>query len=128
MELQKKNFVDFYTEIRDQFPKMKELSTWDNYDWSLDGSENVLIMSEIAEEMVRWVADRQESEAQRLMDLVERYFREGDSSATSIMYTDFLVEIIGAKKEARETIKKMMGPRTDKLYKNLLNLYWELDT
>lgn len=50
---------------------MKELSTWDKYDWSLDGSENVLIMSEIADEMVRWVADRQESEAQRLMDLVE---------------------------------------------------------
>jgi len=128
MEVQKKNFVDFYNEIRDQFPKMKELSTWDNYDWSLDGSENSLIMSELSEEMAKWVADGKESEGQRLMNLVERYFHEGDVPVTSIIYTDFLVTIMEAKKGTREKIKTMMGPETERHYKNLFNFYRELDT
>jgi uncharacterized Fe-S cluster-containing protein len=128
MLLQKNNFVDFYNEIRDQFPKMKELETWDKYDSSLDGYENSMIMSELSEEMARWVAEGREKEGQRLMDLIERYFHEGDVPVTSIIYTDFLVTIMEAKKGTREAIKKMMGPETEKHYKNLFKFYRELDT
>ena len=128
MLLQKKNFVDFYNEIRDQFPKMRELDTWDNYDWSLEGSENSMIMSELSKEMANWVANGQESEGRSMMDMIERYFHEGDVPVTSIIYTDFLVTIMEVKKEVREKIKRMMGPQTEKHYKNLFNFYRELDT
>ena len=127
MLLQKKNFEDFYNEIRDQFPKMRELDTWDKYDWSLNGSENFMIMSELSMEMANWINDGQESEGQRLMDLIERYFHEGDVPVTSIIYTDFLVTIMEAKKVTRETIKRMMGPETQRHYKNLFNFYRESD-
>jgi hypothetical protein len=128
MLVQKKNFVDFYNEIRDQFPKMRELDAWNNYDWSSDGYEHSAIMTELSKEMAHWVAEGQGTEGQRLMDLIERYFHEGDVPVTSIIYTDFLVTIMEAKKGTRETIKKMMGPETERHYKNLFNFYRELDT
>jgi hypothetical protein len=80
MLLQNKNFQDFYNEIRDQFPKMKELDIWTNYDWSSDGFEHSIIMSELSREMAKWVSEGQESEGQKLMSLVERYFQEGEHS------------------------------------------------
>ncbi len=127
MMLQKKNFGDFYNEIRDQFPKTKELETWVKYDWSLGGFENSMIMSELSREMVDWVANGKESEGQKMMDLIERYFHEGDVPVVSIIYTDYLVTIMEAKKKVREAIKKMMGPETEKSYKKLLLVYRELD-
>ena len=60
------------------------------------------------------------------MDFIENYFNEGDSSVTSIIYTDFLVTIMEIKdKETRETIKKMMKPETAQHYKQLFNFYRE---
>jgi hypothetical protein len=128
MLLQKKNFEDFYNEIRSQFPKMKELDTWDKYDWSLQGHENSAIMTELSREMANWVTKGNELDVQRLMNIVEKYFIEGDVPVISIIYTDFLVTIMEVKKEIRERIKKMMGPETEKHYKNLFKFYRELDT
>ena len=128
MMLQKKNFRDFYNEIRVQFPEMRKLDTWDKYDWSSDGFEHSIIMSELSREMADWVAEGQVSEGQKMMDLIERYFIEGDVPVISIIYSDYLVTIMEAKKDVREMIKKMMGPETEKSYKNLLQLYRELDT
>ncbi|MBI3221348.1 MAG: hypothetical protein HYZ44_17690 [Bacteroidetes bacterium] len=106
---------------------MRELNTWDNYDWSADSNDNFMIMTELSREMAKWVAEGHETEGQRLMDLIERYFHEGDDAVTSIIYTDFLVTIMEAKKEPRERIKKMMGPETETHYKNLFNFYFETD-
>jgi hypothetical protein len=128
MIVQKKNFKDFYKEIRQGFPRINDLDTWNKYDSSVNGYEHSLIMSELSEEMARWVVEGQNTEAQRLMDKVERYFNEGDVPVTSIIYTDFLVTIMEAKREPRELIKKMMGPETEKHYKNLFTFYRELDT
>ena len=127
-DFQKKSFVDFYNEIRNQFPKMRKLDTWNNYDWSSDGCKNSVIMTELSREMADWVAQGQETEGQRLMDLIERYFHEGDVPVTSIIYTDFLVTIMEAKKGTWDTIKKMMGTETERHYKNLFNFYREIDT
>jgi hypothetical protein len=127
MLLQKKNFLDFYTEIREQFPRMRALKTWDKYNWGLDGYENSAIMTELSIEMAKWVVEGQELEAQKLMDIIERYFYEGDVPVTSIIYTDFMVTIMEAEKGTREKIKKMMGSETERHYKNLLNFYRESD-
>jgi len=124
---QKKNFEDFYNEIRGVFPRIKQLETWSNYDWSVYGFENSLIMSEVAMEMATWVSEGDTSEAQRLMDVIERYFHEGDVRVTSFIYTDFLVTIMEAKKDPREVIKSMMGPETKKHYIRLFDLYRESD-
>jgi hypothetical protein len=57
MLLQKKNFEDFYNDIRRQFPKIKELTTWDRYDWTLKGHENSQIIEEISLEMAVWASN-----------------------------------------------------------------------
>lgn len=124
---QKKNLEDFYKEIRNEFPRMNKLETWVKYDWSISGFEHSIIMSELSHELANWVASGQNTEAQKLMDKVESYFHEGDVRVTLIIYTDFLVTIMEAKKEDREMIKRMMGSETKKHYINLLNLYRELD-
>jgi hypothetical protein len=128
MQVPKKNFNDFYNEIREQFPKMKQLDTWDKYDWSSDGYENSMIMSELSYEMGTWVDEGHIGDGQSMMDLIERYFHEGNMAVTSIIYSDFLVTIMEMKRNVREMIKKMMGPQTEMHYHNLLNLYRELDT
>ena len=126
MLVRKKNFEDFYNEIRSQFPKMRELTTWDNYAWTLNGCENSMIMTELSQEMAVWASNGEVEETQRLLDFIENYFFEGDNGVTSIIYTDFLVTIIEIKdKEIRETIKRMMKPETAKHCKQLFKFYRE---
>lgn len=127
MLVQKKNLEDFYNEIRDQFPKIKKLDTWDKYDWSMNGYENSAIMTEVSNEMARWTYEGELNETQRLLNIIERYFHEGDTPLTSMIYTDFLVTIMEVKKETREVIKKMMGPESEKHYKHLFKFYRESD-
>lgn len=127
MLIQQKNFQDFYNEIREAFPRIKQLQTWSNYDWSVNGCENSLIMSEVSIEMATWVSEGDTSDAQRLMDVIERYFHDGDVPVQSMIYTDFFVTIMESKKEPREVIKSMMGPETKKLYTRLLDFYREAD-
>ena len=128
MPVHKKNFQDFYKEVRDQFPQVRELDIWNNYSWGLNGNENSFIMTDLSKEMAGWVSEGLISEALRLMNMVERYLNEADIAVSSIIYTDFLVTIMEANKEVRDLIKKLMGPETEKHYKNLLKLYRERDT
>jgi hypothetical protein len=125
--LVKKNFQDFYSEIRSEFPRTKELETWDKYDCSVHGYEHSSIMTELSRELENWVVEGGNSEVQRVMDTIEKYFHEGDVPVTSIIYSDFLVTIMEMKTVTREIIKGMLGPETRKHYFNLLNLYRELD-
>lgn len=120
-----KTQVDFYNELRSQFHKIEKLSTWKEYDWSSDGFDNAFIMTELSQELERWVADGERDDVQRVMDIIELYFHEGNSAVTSFLYTDFLVTVMEAKKEDRDVIKAMMKPETVKHYSNLLNLYRE---
>lgn len=125
MLVQKKNYEDFYKEIRQEFPRMKQLGIWEECDWSNNGYEHSMIMSELSQEMAIWITEGLDSEVQRLMDTIERYFEEGTISVTSIIYTDFLVTIMEAKKEVRDIIKSMMGSETQKLYQKLFDGYRE---
>tara|TARA_R110002124_G_scaffold279534_1_gene452133 strand:- start:361 stop:684 length:324 start_codon:yes stop_codon:yes gene_type:complete len=105
---------------------MRELTTWDNYAWTLNGCENSMIMTELSQEMAVWASNGEVEETQRLLDFIENYFFEGDNGVTSIIYTDFLVTIIEIKdKEIRETIKRMMKPETAKHCKQLFKFYRE---
>lgn len=121
----KKNFEDFYCHIRNEFPKIKLLDTWDKYDWSLNGNDNSIIMSELCVEMASWVAKSNQTETKYFMDIIENYFNEGDISLTSIIYSDFLVTVMELKTDIRDVIRVMMGVETKTHYKNLLNFYKE---
>lgn len=123
--LKQKTHVDFYNELRGQFPKMERLNTWKENDWSEDGNDIMFIMTELSQELARWVADGERDDVQRVMDIVELYFIEGSSTVASFLYTDFLVTVMEAKKEDREVIKAMMKPETAKHYNNLFNFYRE---
>lgn len=126
MLVKKKNFENFYSEIRSEFPKIRALSTWDENDWSIDGSDNSIIMSEICVEMSLWASKGYLIDTRKLMDFIEEYFSIGDMLVTSIIYTSFLVTIMEIKnKENRDTIKQMMGSKSSKNYIHLLDYYRE---
>ena len=126
MLVKKKNFENFYSEIRSEFPKIRALSTWDENDWSIDGSDNSIIMSEICVEMSLWASKGYLIDTRKLMDFIEEYFSIGDMLVTSIIYTSFQVTIMEIKnKENRDTIKQMMGSKSSKNYIHLLDYYRE---
>ena len=125
MMVEQKTQVNFYNELRGQFQRIEKLSTWKEYDWSMEGYDTMFIMTELAQELARWVAEGERDDVQRVMDIVELYFHEGNSTVISFLYTDFLVTVMEAKKEDRDVIKSMMKPETVKHYSNLLNFYRE---
>lgn len=127
MYLEKKNFEDFYNELRNQFPSINELNTWSLYDWRVNGYKHSLIMSELAIETANLLSHGQLSETEEIMNIVEKYFHEGDTPVISILYSDFLVTIMETKKETREALKKMMGTQTINQYNRLLYFYREAD-
>jgi hypothetical protein len=121
----KKNIQEFYIELKNQFPRINELSLWNNYDWSLEGNNNSLIMSEIAIEITNWTKS---DNLENLFEFIENSFIEHDTRTTSFLYADFLVTIIEIKdKQIRESIKQIMKPITREHYQRLLDFYLEAD-
>jgi hypothetical protein len=128
MWMQKKTFADFYNELWSQLPQIKQLTFWDDYDVSSEECQHSMILSELSQGVISMLSSGKMEETKRVMNFIERYFVEGDSAVTSIIYTDFLVIILESEnKEARETIKGMMGPETQLRYKQLLDFYNEQD-
>ncbi len=126
MLVKKKNIEEFYNELRSKFPNLNELKTWDENDWSVDGGiDHCAIMTDIAREVRNWSAAGQLGEIEKLFQIIETYWNEGDSTVTSYIYTDFLVTIMEIKKEQREPIKALMKATTQQEYNNLLHLYRE---
>jgi predicted XRE-type DNA-binding protein len=126
MLVPKKNIEQFYTELMSQFPQLKELSIWQECDWSEQGYENSRIMTAIAQEMANWAANNQLQQTQLLLDFIESSFFDFDNRVTSFIYTDFLVTFMEIKdKETREMLKKQMKSETAKHYQQLFKFYRE---
>lgn len=126
MHIPKKNIEQFYRALQEQFPEINNLSTWINYAWYENGSENSMIMSEIADEMIRWASEERWAETENMLNFIEDAFTEYDKRTSSFIYTDFLVEITEIKnKKLRESIKALMKTETANQYKQLLHFYRE---
>jgi hypothetical protein len=126
LHLPKKNIEQFYRNLQEKFPEIKNLSTWINYPWYEGGSENSMIMSELAQEMIRWARENRWDDIAEWMIFTESAFLEYDKTTSSYIYTDFLVEIIEIKdRNLRESIKALMKSETKIQYKQLLDFYRE---
>ncbi|MWB96226.1 hypothetical protein GON26_17830 [Flavobacterium sp. GA093] len=122
----KKNIEEFYIDLKNRFRKIKELKTWNKYNWSIDGCENSIIMSELAEEIILWTSNNKVEDSQNFFDYLESCLEVYDERVTSLIYSDFLVTIMEVKeKETRELIKKMMLSKTRELYQRLFQFYSE---
>ena len=120
----KKNIEEFYIDLKNRFPKITELKTWDKYNWSVNGCENSMIMSELAEEIMLWTSNNKLEDSKNFFDYLELCLEIYDERVTSFIYTDFLVTIM-EEKETRELIKKMMQPKIKEFYKRLFQFYSE---
>ncbi|TDO71065.1 hypothetical protein EV143_11057 [Flavobacterium chryseum] len=122
----KKNIEEFYIDLKNKFPKIAELKTWNKYNWSIEGSENSMIMSDLAEEIIFWTSNDKLEDSRFFFEYLESCLKNYDQRVTSFIYTDFLVTIIETKnKEARELIKKMMLSKTKEFYQRLFQFYSE---
>ncbi|HEU4791906.1 MAG TPA: hypothetical protein VFS71_19635 [Flavobacterium sp.] len=122
----KKNIEEFYIDLKNRFPKLTELKTWNKYNWSIDGCENSMIMSELAEEIILWTSKNKLEDSQNFFDYQELSLEVYDERVISFIYTDFLMTIMEAKeKETRELIKKMMLYKTKEFYQRLFQFYNE---
>jgi hypothetical protein len=122
----KKNIEEFYIDLKNRFPKLTELKTWNKYNWRVDGCENSMIMSDLAEEIILWTSNNKLEDSRNFFDYLESCIEVYDERVTSFIYTDFLVTIMETKeKETRELIKKMMLTKTKQFYQRLFQFYSE---
>ena len=121
------SYTDFYNELGKKFPRMTELATWTDNDWRSEGFYFYMILTDIAWELIHWVEEGKESDAQRFMDFIENYLNKEHSPIIDPISIDFLVTIMEAKSRTREIIKNMMGPETKDSYNILLRGYRELE-
>ena len=121
----KKNIEEFYIDLKHRFPEITELKTWNKYNWSVDGCENSMIMSELAEEIILWTSNNKLEDSQNFFDYLELCLEVYDERFTSFIFTDFLVTIMEEKENTRELIKKMMLFKTKEFYQRLLQFYSE---
>lgn len=102
------------------------MKTWNKYNWSVDGSENSMIMSDLAEEIILWTSNNKLEDLRNFFDYLESCLEVYDERVTSFIYTDFLVTIMEEKgKESRELIKKMMLSKTKEFYQRMFQFYSE---
>lgn len=124
----KKNIEEFYNDLKNRFQKIAEMKIWSKYNWSVEGCENSLIMSELAEEIILWTDINKLEDVKKFFEYLESCLEVYNDRVISFIYTDFLVTIMEVKeKEKRELIKKMMLSKTIELYQRLFLFYSESD-
>lgn len=122
----KKNIEEFYIDLRNQFPKIKELKTWDKYNWTVEGNENSMIMSELGDEIILWTFNNKLDLTRKFLNYLELCLDVYDERVTSFIYTDFLTTIMEIKdRNKRASIKEMMSDKTKELYQKLFQFYRE---
>jgi hypothetical protein len=90
-------------------------------DWSNEGCEHSVVMSEVAKEMMRWAKNNEWQKVTELLNEIETGFIEGSHKLIAYLGTDFTVTITECKnQQVREQIKKLMGKLTYNAY--LMNL------
>jgi hypothetical protein len=119
------DYINFYNDLGESFPKMKELATWTENDWLSDEFCFYIIFTDIAWELVQWVEEGKESDVQRFMNFIEDYLLKEHLLIISPISIDFLATIMEAKSHTRESIKSMMGPKTRDSYNQLRGGYKE---
>jgi hypothetical protein len=123
------DFETFYGNLKSKFPRIRQLSVWNEWDWSNKGDEgHGIIMSALATEMIRWAENGEYEEVKKFLDEIENAWSKANESVLGHLGTDFIVTIIDCEnKPVRENIKKLMAPETTEAYQISLRGYKEPD-
>ena len=125
-DFEKKELEPFYKNLQKRFPELQRLSVWAEWDWSNDGVEHSVVMSEVAREMMRWAGNNEWQKVTELLKEIETGFVEGSDKLIAYLGTDFTVTITGCENQQdREQIKKVMGKLTYNAYQINLRGYRE---
>ncbi|MBX7226720.1 MAG: hypothetical protein K1X55_11875 [Chitinophagales bacterium] len=109
---------DFFLEIKEVFPPLLQLSTWE--EWKDDPIGKYIIMEDIATEMIIWVGKGDFKTTGRMLDFIEYHLRYGHPIVQNVIYTDFLPCIFEIEDgEQKAKVIGMFGPTTLNEYQNL---------
>ena len=116
----------FYKNLQRKFPELQKLPIWNEWNWNNDGVEHSPVMSELANEMMRWSENHEWQNVAALLNEIETAFIEGTHTLIAYLGTDFTVTITECKdRQIREHIKSLMGQLTYDCYQMNLRGYRE---
>ncbi|MFZ1664070.1 MAG: hypothetical protein WBO28_07625 [Flavobacteriales bacterium] len=116
-------FFLFYRELRHAFPRINAMAVWQNVDLIGDGSSHYRILSEIGNELVKWMDQNEIAAALSLLDVLEATYVES-SIIRDPIYTDFVPALIAYDElEPRIKVKFMLKPALTEAYNRLLPFY-----
>ncbi len=112
--------------MKSHFPEINQLQVWSEWDWSNESCEQCVVISEVADEMVKWANQDEFEKVERLLTEIEKALLEADDSVRAYIGTDFLVTVLEVKdKSIREKIKSLMKEKTAEAYQINLRGYKE---
>ena len=76
----------FYKNLQRKFPELQKLPIWNEWNWSNDGVEHSPVMSELANEMMRWSENHEWQNVAALLNEIETAFIEGTHTYCLLRY------------------------------------------
>lgn len=123
MYIVKKTRLHFFSELRNTFPEIAQLTIWNENDYLDDPSTSSEIMTKIGEVVIKWSELNEIEKIKKLMSFIEQSYQSYNDEITSYIYTDFLPTIISMENSAlRNNIKKQILKETMKHYNQLIEL------
>ena len=116
-------FFLFYRELRRSFPRIDRMPVWQNADLIGDGVVHYQILSDIGDELVRWIQEGEINDVLTLLEVMEAAYVRS-STIRDPIYTDFVPALITYDgSEPRVKVRSMLKPALTQAYKALLGSY-----
>src|SRR5687767_12654224 len=86
---------------------------WEEWDWSNESCEQIVVISAVAREMIKWAEKDDWQAVTRMLAEVEYAFTKGSDALVAYLGTDFTVTVMEGKNDrVKGHIKRLMGERT----------------
>src|SRR5687767_4587560 len=123
---EKIDFEAFYKNLQEKFPTLRSNPVWQEWDWSNESCEQIVVISAVAREMIKWAEKDDWQAVTRMLAEVEYAFTKGSDAIVAYLGTDFTVTVTESKNRmVRERIKQLMGEKTFSAYQINLRGYTE---
>ena|SRR5688572_27650791 len=123
---EKIDFETFYKNLHEKFPELKNNPVWEEWDWSNESCEQIVVISAVAREMINWAENDDWRSVASMLAEIEYAFTKGSDPLVAYLGTDFTVTVMECKNDSvRSRIKQMMGEKTFTAYQINLRGYRE---
>ena len=124
---EKIDFETFYKNLQEKFPDLRSNPVWQKWDWSNDSCEQIVVISAVAREMIKWAENNDWRAVESMLNEIEYAFTKGSDPLVAYLGTDFTVTVMEGKNDGvRGRIKQLMGEKTFAAYQINLRGYTEL--